>query len=96
MSETDGRLGVLEIFLWILVGVAALIGLDQFFLWMEAKGWLYYRKVKRKGGWSDVFLGGNVFDPGAHNLQEARQEHVNEDEDDGDDDGKRKSDDRLT
>jgi len=88
---------MLEIVLWILVGVAALIGLDQLFLWMEAKGWLYYRKVKRKGGgWGDVFLGGNVFDPGARNLQEARQEHVNEDEDDGDDDGKRKSDDRLT
>jgi len=95
MSETDGRPGVLEIFLWILVGVAALIGLDQLFLWMEAKGWLYYRKVKPKGGWGDVFLGGNVFDPGARHLQEARQEHVNEDEDDGDDDGKRKSTDRL-
>jgi len=85
---------MLEIALWILVGVAALIGLDQLGLWMERKGWLYYRNVKRKGGASmaDVLLGGNVFDPGAHHMHEARDERAGEvDEDDGDDDGKRKS-----
>lgn len=87
---------MLEIVLWILVGVAGLLLLDQFFLWMERKGWVYYRKVKPKGGWGDVFLGGNVFDPGARHLQEARREHVNEDEDDGDDEGKRKPEDRLS
>ena len=87
---------MLEIALWACAAIAGLILLDQLFLWMEAKGWVYYRKVKRKGGWGDVFLGGNVFDPGARNLQEARQEHANEDEDDGDDDGKRRDKDRVS
>jgi hypothetical protein len=89
---------MLEIFLWILAGVAGLILLDWLFLWMEAKGWIYYRKVKRKGGASmaDVLLGGNVFDPGAHHMHEARDERPGEeDEDDGDDEGKRKPEDRL-
>jgi hypothetical protein len=90
---------MLEIALWILVGVAALIGLDQLFLWMERKGWLYYRKVKRKGGASmaDVLLGGNVFDPGVRHMHEARDERAGEeDEDDGDDDAKRKSGDQVS
>ena len=86
---------MLEIVLWILVGVAGLLLLDQLGLWMERKGWVYYRKVKPKSGWGDVFLGGNVFDPGVRHLQDARQEHVNEDEDHGDDEGKRKAEDRL-
>jgi len=86
----------MEIVLWILVGIAGLILLDQLGLWMERKGWVYYRKVKPKGGIGDIFLGGNVFDPGARHLQEARHEHVLEDEDDGDDDRKRKAEDRLS
>lgn len=86
---------MLEIILWVLAGIAGLLLLDQLGLWMERKGWVYYRKVKPKGGMGDIFLGGNVFDPGARHLMEARQEHVNEDEDDGDDDGKRKQEDQL-
>jgi hypothetical protein len=86
----------MEIVLWILAGVAGLLLLDQLFLWMERKGWVYYRKVKPKSGWGDVFVGSDIFNPGARHLQEARQEHVNEDEDDGDDDRKRKAEDRLS
>jgi hypothetical protein len=88
---------MLEIVLWILVGVAGLILLDQLFLWMERRGWVYYRKVKPKSsGLGDIFVGSDVFNPGARHLQEARHEHVLEEEDDGDDDGKRKAEDRLT
>jgi hypothetical protein len=89
---------LLEIVLWVLVAVAGLILLDRLFLWMEAKGWVYYRKVKRKGSASmaDVLLGGNVFDPGVRHLHEAREERAGEeDEDDGDDDGSRNPEDRI-
>ena len=89
---------MLEIVLWILVGVAGLLLLDQFFLWMERKGWVYYRKVKRQGGvpMADILLGGNVFDPGVRHMHEARDERPGEeDEDDGDDEGKRKAEDRV-
>jgi hypothetical protein len=88
---------MLEITLWILVAIAALLLLDRFFLWMEAKGWVYYRKVKPKGGMGDILIGSDIFNPGARFLQEARQERAGEeDEDDGDDDGKRKNEDRVT
>jgi hypothetical protein len=90
---------MLEIVLWILAGVAGLILLDQLGLWMERKGWVYYRKVKRQGAppsMADVFLGANVFDQSVRHLHEAREERAGEeDEDDGDDDGKRKPEDRI-
>lgn len=89
---------MLEIVLWILVVVAGLILLDQLFLWMEAKGWIYYRKVKRKSsGLADIFIGSDIFNPGARHLQEARRERASEEEeDDGDDERKRKPEDRLS
>jgi hypothetical protein len=87
---------MLEIFLWALVVVAALIGLDRLFLWMEEKGWVYYRKKKSSVGMGDIFLSGNAFDPGAKHLQEARQEKTQEEEEDGDDDDKRKDEDRVS
>jgi hypothetical protein len=87
---------MLEIFLWILVVIAALIGLDRLFLWMEEKGWVYYRKKKSSLGMGDIFLGGNVFDPGTKHLMEARQEKTQEEEEDGDDDDKRKDEDRVS
>lgn len=88
---------MLEIVLWILVALAGLILLDQLFLWMEAKGWIYYRKAKRKSGAGDIFIGADIFNPGAHHLHEARQERAGEeDEDDGEDERRRKAEDRLT
>ena len=63
---------------------------------MEEKGWVYYRKVKRKGSAAGIFLSGNVFEPGSQAAMEAREERPGEeDEDDGDDEGKRKAEDRL-
>lgn len=64
---------------------------------MEAKGWIYWRKVKRKGsaGGGMIAFGG-MFDPGARHLAEAREEHVLEEEDDGDDDDKRKDSDQVS
>jgi hypothetical protein len=87
---------LLEIVLWILVVVAGLLLLDRLFLWMEENGWVYWRKVKRKGSAGDVLTGFGFTDPGTKYLEEARQGTVQEDEDDGDDESKRKAEDRLT
>jgi hypothetical protein len=87
---------MLEIGLWILVVIAGLILLHRLFLWMETKGWVYYAKKKPQSGWGDVFLGGNVFDPGVTYLKEARQEKTQEEEEDGDDDAKRKAEDQVS
>ncbi len=89
---------MLEIALWSLAGVTGLILLDQVCLWMERKGWVYYRKVKRKSpvSMADIFLAGNVFDPGARHMHEAREErHGEEDEDDGEDENERQPGDRV-
>jgi len=81
---------------WIAVIVAALVALDQLFLWMERKGWVYWRKKKRGSAGGGFLLGPDVFDPGKRYLEEAREEHVIAEEDNGDDDGRRKADDRVT
>jgi hypothetical protein len=87
---------LLEIVLWTLVVIAGLILLDRLFLWMEAKGWIYYRKVKRQGSAADILIGADIFNPGARHAAEARQERPGEeDEDDGDDEGKRKPEDQV-
>jgi hypothetical protein len=83
--------------LWLVGIAAALFALDRLFLWMEAKGWVYWRKVKRKGSGGGGLIGvSGVFDPGARHLAEAREDHQQEDEDDGDDDDRRKRDDRVS
>ncbi len=87
---------MLDIALWIVGGVIALFALDRVLLWMEARGWIYWRKVKSKSGAGDVLTGFGFSDPGTRHLEEARREHVLEDEEDGDDDAQRKNTDRLT
>ena len=87
---------MLDIALWIAGIAIALIALDRLLLWMEARGWIYWRKVKSKSSGGDVLTGFGFTDPGTRHLEEARREHVAEDVDDGDDDGQRKNTDRLT
>lgn len=83
--------------IWIVGIAAALFALDRLGLWAEAKGWVYWRKVKRKGSAGGGLIGlSGIFDPGARHLAEAREDHQQEDEDDGDDDGQRKPDDQVS
>jgi hypothetical protein len=79
----------LDAALWIAAIVAALFALDRLLLAMEARGWIYWRKVKRTGAGGGYLLGPDIFDPGKRYLEEAREEHVLEDEENGDDDDKR-------
>jgi len=85
----------LDIVAWIAGIGVALFALDRLLLWMEARGWIYWRMVKSKSS-GGFLLGPDVFDPGTRHLEEAREEHVIEDEENGDDDAKRKNSDRLT
>ncbi len=41
---------LLKISLIFLAILIALLALDRLFLWMERRGWIYWRKVKPKGG----------------------------------------------
>jgi hypothetical protein len=81
---------------WIIGIVVALFALDRAGLWAESRGWIYWRKVKRKGSaGAALFTLNSVFDPSAHHVAEAREERAMEDEDTGDDDGQRDKEDRL-
>lgn len=79
-----------RVLLWI--GLAATVALavyalDRLALWMEERGWLYYRKTKRRTG-ADL---GNAFleiqamvDPGKKHVLEARREEKQEQSESGD------------
>ncbi len=80
----------MEIALWICFAIGVLFGLHNVFLWMETKGWLYYRRKRSSSGATSILEANAIFDPSAHTAVEARDERAGEeDEDDGDDNDKR-------
>jgi len=83
--------------LWIIGVLAALFALDRLFLWMEAKGWIYWRKKKSSSSAGGIFGAADFTNPGAKYLEDAREERtLGEDEDNGDDESKRPAEDRPT
>ncbi len=71
----------------ILVLIAAAIAaIDRLALWAEARGWIYWRRSKRRGsGGADILLDLNAFgDPGAKHVIEARQAEPTEERTDDD------------
>jgi hypothetical protein len=86
----------MQVVFWIAGIALALFALDRLCLWAETKGWIYWRKVKRKGSAGAVIDIAAIIDPTARHAAEARQQPTQEDADDGDDDGKRKPDDRAS
>lgn len=70
---------------WILGTAAALWLLDRGLLWMESRGWIYYRKAKPRGGAAVYHLleMSSVFDPGIREVVEARVLEEREDEESG-------------
>jgi hypothetical protein len=86
----------MEVAVWGVGGLIVLFALDRVLLWMEARGWIYWRRIKSKGGAGDILTGFGFTDPGTRYLEEARRKQVQEDEEDGDDDSRRKKSARLT
>jgi hypothetical protein len=68
--------------MWIVVIVSVIIliaAADQLGLWLERKGWIYYRKKKGSGGNSSLSGGivtqfQGIFDPQTHVLEEVQLE----------------------
>jgi hypothetical protein len=72
----------IDMIIWTVAAVLAVIGFDRLLLWMEAKGWIYWRKVKRKGGGgaAAALISLNaMYDPSAYHVAEAREEQEMED-----------------
>jgi len=64
-------------------GTLALYALHRLALWLERRGWLYYRNSRRK---SSVWLAvAAAFDPNARRIQEIQEERQLEQDESGDD-----------
>lgn len=61
-----------SLFGWLLGGAAGLFVLDRFLLWLEARGWLYYRNSKPGRGAATYHLleMSSIFEPGMRVAQE--------------------------
>ena len=76
----------MKIAILLLLGAAALFLLDRLGLYLESRGWIYYRKKKA----SPTTLGNaflelqSILEPGKRNVVEVRTEEVVEDDDEGD------------
>jgi hypothetical protein len=68
--------------LWIAGAVAALYGLHRLVLWLEDRGWLYYRRTSRKGRWGLAIA--SIFDQEARRIQEMQERVQVEEDEDGD------------
>ncbi len=80
----------MEIALWICFAIGVLYGLHTVLLWMETKGWLYYRRKRSSSGATSIMEVTSILDPSARAAIEAREERAGEeDENDGDDNQKR-------
>jgi len=68
----------------VLVAVGILV-LDKFFLWLESRGWLFYRKKKPTGGGSAMLgVAAELFQPAQYSAiqeQEEQTRHVEQKED---------------
>ena len=71
--------------LWLLVAALALFALDRLFLWLEARGWIYYRRNKPGRGASTYHLlqWNAILDPTMRQVMEERIREEREDEESG-------------
>ncbi|HKV07547.1 MAG TPA: hypothetical protein VJ725_05355 [Thermoanaerobaculia bacterium] len=76
----------MKITILLLLGAAALFLLDRLGLYLESRGWIYYRKTKA----SPASLGNallelqSILEPGKRNVVEVRTEEVVEGDEEGD------------
>ncbi len=76
--------------IWIVtIGAVVLLLfiLDRLALWIEAKGWLYYRKTKHKakGSLGDAFLEiQSMIEPGKRHVLEEKKREKREESESGD------------
>ena len=74
------------ILVWILLGAAGLYGFDRLALWMERRGWIYWRKKHGSSGTLGAALleVQAIFEPSKRHVLEVRRDERSEDEDSGD------------
>jgi hypothetical protein len=75
---------VINIALWIVGVIAALLLIDRLGVWAERKGWIYWRERGRSSAMSGVFSGFDVVaNPGAEYVTQAKETKKQEECDSG-------------
>jgi hypothetical protein len=85
---------MLDTALWV-VGIGlGLFALDRFFLWMESRGWIYYRRTKAGRGASTyhLFEWNAAFDPTMRQVQEESVREERQEDEAGDPPGREEDD----
>jgi hypothetical protein len=80
-----------ELALWMIGTVAGLFVLDRLLLWIESKGWIYYRRNKPGRGASTFHLleWTSVLDPTQRQVMEIRAKEERQEDEAGDPVGSR-------
>lgn len=76
----------MKVFIWVVVAVAAMFLLHRVALWMEGKGWIYYKHNQASSSaLGNAFLEvQTLVDPGKRLVLEARREEHTEEAESGD------------
>jgi hypothetical protein len=76
------RLPFLEAALWLVGGGVGLFALDRLLLWVESRGWIYYRKSRPGRGASTyhLFQWSSILDPTVKEVLEERVREEREEE----------------
>ncbi len=75
---------------WALVVLGALLALDRLLLWLESRGWLYYRRNKPRRGAATYHLMEihTTFEPGFQEVMEAKVHEEQSEDESGDPPGR--------
>lgn len=76
----------MQVALWIPAMIVALIAIDRLGLWAESKGWIYWRRTKRRGSAMSAILSdlNAVTNPAAQHVTQAKEAKKLEERDNGD------------
>ena len=71
---------------WLASAIVGLVVLDRVLLWMESRGWIYYRRTKPGRGASTYHLleMSSVFNPSFQVVQEMRVSEEQQEDEAGD------------
>ena len=75
-----------RILIWVLAATVVLFLTDRFLLWVESRGWIYYRRYGLHRGAATYHLleMSSVFDPGFKEIMEVRTEEKELQDESGD------------
>ncbi len=78
--------GIMTTVVWVIGALGALWTLHRLALWMESRGWIYYRNARgSSGALGSAFLEVQaMFEPGTRHVIEMKRAERSEDDESGD------------